>query len=130
MAYNKQEIAALLTPWTPETLAAAWIVWLRDPTHLQGKGLLVESHDDNGPHFCCLGGLCEMVGIPRSPTSGIHEGYDGSAGLLPGWLAAFMGMEDTVGSRDRGIDLVTMNDNGVPFPKIADAIATGAFCKI
>lgn len=45
-----------------------WIEWLNDPLHKQGKGRLRDFED----RYCCLGGLCEVLGYTAEPH---NEGY-------------------------------------------------------
>lgn len=99
-------------------LKAKWVAALRSGEYKQGTGRLRKPTAD-GQRFCCLGVLCEVVGIPRlddrdGGTAGYKCGLSGSDCLLP--------------MRVPGVDaysqgkLASMNDGGSTFYTIADYI--------
>jgi hypothetical protein len=95
-----------------------WIVALRSGVYLQGqKCLQSDSHK-----FCCLGVACDLYGKKNNlewyPGSNTYS-FMGSNKFLPttvcNWLEIAPDIQD---------DLISMNDNGVPFSKIADYLET------
>jgi hypothetical protein len=87
-------------------------------------------HDDYG--FCCLGVACEISGLGKWDRDELTKRwlYDasGDAGHgadLPELVMSYYGMRDSLGMLHhiRSTDaLYLLNDQGVPFPKIADII--------
>lgn len=94
-------------------LKAKWVEALRSGKYKQAQGKL-RTHE--GDAHCCLGVLCEVMGLePRGP------GY-----FMPDKALRTVGLNKSVpGLGSRGVTqayLITMNDSGAPFSEIADWI--------
>lgn len=104
-------------------IKARWIEALRSGDYEQALGSL---RPRNGG-FCCLGVLCDLYSeetdTPWTEYAGwfFMLGYDS---YLPDEVAKWAGCEDypriNILGESRG--LVSMNDSGTPFDKIADLI--------
>jgi hypothetical protein len=100
-------------------IKAKWIAALRSGKYKQGQDGL-----KSGDRFCCLGVLCEVMGIPEE-----HDEYEGEDAFLPisardaagidsdGTLPVEVEFKDS----DR-YSLVDLNDAGADFNFIADVI--------
>lgn len=101
---------------TPQ-LKAKWIEALRSGEYKQTTGIL--RYVDNGEEsFCCMGVLCEVVGVPRASV-----GYSFDGGLYE-----VAGLPASMLPRERQAHLVTMNDHEEKtFSEIADWIETHPF---
>lgn len=107
----------MMTP----ALKAEWCAALRSGRYTQGRGCL-RLKTDEGPRYCCLGVLCEVLGLPHQPYKGYEIPTDTNVqycGLtLPPAFAARLGIPS-----DERCCLVAMNDQmGCTFPEIADWI--------
>ena len=107
----------MMTP----ALKAEWCAALRSGRYLQGQWCLRLTTDE-GFRYCCLGVLCEVLGLPHRA----YKGYEISTevgprycGLtIPPVFAARLGIPG-----DKRCHLVEMNDRlGRTFPEIADWI--------
>jgi hypothetical protein len=74
----------------------AWLEALESGEYRQGFSCL--RYGDNKPYFCCLGVLCETMGIERRATTGeyVHGGF-GSNGYLPRGVPGLIGLRDSRG---------------------------------
>jgi hypothetical protein len=96
-------------------LKKLWIEALLSGKYKQGRSRLA-TPTETGIHYCCLGVLCEVAGIP----SQIHRGritYDGEHAVISDARAAEFGM-----TKDQRARLIDLNDTGSSFPAIADYI--------
>lgn len=107
-----------------QDVAKKWIKALRSGKYKQTKGVLRD--EINGkPAYCCLGVLCETLGMKARKHAGIPRFYYGRKvyGVLP--LSAFRltGMKSFNGYlRTEGITLTDLNDEGKSFKQIAKVI--------
>lgn len=111
-----------------------WAIWkpaLLEPTQKQVAGAL-ELLDEMGNTIgrCCLGVACAAFGIPKT-RSGSLMMYGNDVHYLPHELANRFKISDSGQFKPgevfeyQGVEhhsLVSMNDRGVPFAVIADAI--------
>ena len=118
---------------TQEEARREWIDALRSGKYPQGKNFL---HVQN--RWCCLGVACDLfaarLGIKRrmvGPTEIFDEGAFEEIELLPRPIVRLLGLVDNQGSHHRdGVDshtLISLNDDGLSFPEIADALETGDY---
>jgi hypothetical protein len=116
-------------------IAAEWKSRLRSGKIKQLKAALGNTAGER----CCLGVLCDMAveaGIIPPPNinataqgKGIILGYgtsgDWNSGTLPEIVKEWAGMRSSVGQWQwdyNSLSLTTLNDTGISFPEIADAI--------
>jgi hypothetical protein len=100
-------------------LKADWVMALRSGAYKQAPHVLRDGPDIN-PSYCCLGVLCNVMGST----------WDGGAPVLDGRMLSDQGDEllsndtlDQTGlSQSSQSELARMNDDGKPFPEIADYI--------
>jgi hypothetical protein len=116
----------------PPEIKSNWLTALRSGNYKQGSGYLHTESD----HYCCLGVLCEVMGLKGEFVPGSekrlkgHYVYDGSyPGALPQSVRDVTGLDDfgtlptTVRYRDTNCnDLANLNDNGATFLEIAGII--------
>lgn len=101
-----------------KALKKKWVAALRSGKYRQGRGKL-RTGTSHGGHakYCCLGVLCEVVGVHRIGDSFYEYEYDGSSYLLPlplrDKLMVYSDIQEV---------LVNMNDRGESFRTIADWI--------
>jgi hypothetical protein len=124
---------------TPEEIRREWVRRLREPDRKQGKRVLHRIATDEQ---CCLGVLCEVAfeagvvereeydGLEGGPVwqygkAGHDDVQELSAAILPRSVAEWA----NVGQRNpvitvagRNLAASAHNDDGIPFPMIADAI--------
>ena len=110
---------------------ATWTAALRSGEYKQGVGLLKQGHGVEVRH-CCLGVVCELVGLPSEPrVGGEHTSPDfvfvddGTAELavLPSAAMAWLGVTENHGVVFGLNDsLPSLNDNGSTFEELADRI--------
>jgi hypothetical protein len=99
-----------------QVLKAKWVEALRSGEYKQTRNYL---QDEYG--FCCLGVLCEVMGLENTEddildiTRYYYEG-DYNISLFPGNLGSDLEIDHDEGT------LVNMNDNGKTFSEIADWI--------
>ncbi len=109
-------------------LKAQWIAALRSGEYRQGEGKLRD-----GGNYCCLGVLCDIVdpGAWEDDTFFYDGRYVG--GSLPGSIALstlgeagpFPNVDGILPFEDRTnsvVSLAMLNDDGMPFDRIADII--------
>lgn len=118
-----------------QKIAKKWIKALRSGLYQQGSGFL----RDRDNHFCCLGVLCNLhaQAHPKIAATQLRPGfYLGQTGILPFDVMTWAGMQSNDGSafEPNGwqgrllvdgtgyFDLTEVNDDGLPFTKIADII--------
>lgn len=112
-----------------EDIKREWVENLLSGKYTQGAGVLRDRSD----RFCCLGVLCDMAvraGVIEPPVFiDCDEGfrYDGQSGLPSEVVVNWAGLPSENGVKwhdDEGVyfDLVTINDNGSSFAKIAEVI--------
>lgn len=127
---------------------AAWIETLRSGSYRQGTGALRISNANGPDKYCCMGVSCDMMpgGSWRPPHSDDALEYPLAPGMTPpvaGRAYSFMYDEQSAGAMppdpwyewifgvgsdsaqftDLTAELAGMNDVGVPFDRIADALA-------
>ncbi len=107
-----------------------WLEALESGNYKQGRGCL------NGPNgFCCLGVLCEVMGLEHEPIAGVdgpmaHYKYEGShsGGYVPLAAVPATGLNGSAGSFKQAVlhgglawdCLTSLNDTvGLSFPEIA-----------
>lgn len=123
-------------------IKATWVEALRSGKFKQGQGLLIIEEENDCPSFyhCCLGVLCEVMGIPRDNDDRTEESLvDGflftakpgvqrhMSDLLDGDLLNILGI-----THNQQDTLTHMNDGGadntgakpMTFAEIADWIET------
>lgn len=110
-----------------------WLAELRSGERKQAIGglhLLNDAGETDGQ--CCLGVACELAFdaglLSRRVSSGNTYAYyplrdiaDYNSGKLPHFLAQELGLH-TPYAHFNHTSLTSMNDNGIPFPVIADTI--------
>lgn len=114
------------------TIKAQWLEALRSGKYKQGKGALHNKSDDS---YCCLGVLCEVMGVPEFHGDGDRESSefinfgtidDFSSTSLPYQVRRVAGLLDGYGcfAGPMGEDesLAHMNDTGASFEEIAKII--------
>lgn len=102
-----------------------WVEALRSGKYEQGKGQLVKDGK-----YCCLGVLCEVIGMKKSKgTNHAFTYYGDEYQLAPYTALRAVGLNDQHGSYDytdegldEGIALTERNDAGESFDEIADII--------
>jgi hypothetical protein len=123
-----------------------WIAALRSGEYKQTTGVLARMHysspDGSQLHHCCLGVLCEVVGLKREPTPwniNIHQYFTGHheeegwpeavETTLPDALAKSLGFPQAEHGTDGDgwlpesrVSLAQLNDDGSTFDEIADLI--------
>lgn len=129
----------MTNPTLDEHVKQAWINALRSGEYRQGRSRLAKRTKKGNFKFCCLGVLCDVVGVKGEPnqiTDEIEFGFDGETMTLPDLVWKGLGLTDPdidipVGqTRDMAerqltvssVSLATLNDDGFTFPQIADLI--------
>jgi hypothetical protein len=110
------------------TLISMWVAALRSGGYKQGKTYLKSVNRESGDvEYCCLGVLCEIMGVPQRKSLDpaeyiIFENY--SCSQLPEEVVAELGMYGTMGETKLydGNSLAMANDMGRSFKEIADMI--------
>jgi hypothetical protein len=112
---------------------ALWIDALRSGEYVQGVDYLRNMYNE----YCCLGVLCDLAikdGVDvewagaredRAYMAWDRVSGERSRGALPPIVANWAGLTpwgNDVSAPQAALDLAGMNDNGVPFLEIADAI--------
>lgn len=125
-------------------IKAKWVAALRSGQFKQGKHVL-HNTDDNS--FCCLGVLCEINGLKKSPTTAVINSETGekvncssyeyesveyqfattNERVLPRAALVKLGLEDHEKFQNPNIaeyekSLAELNDSGHSFEQIADII--------
>lgn len=113
-------------------IAAEWAEYLKANADRQGRWSLQQA---NGK-LCCLGALCELA-IKNGVEIQVHlntthntVSYNGHPTHLPPEVAEWAEMKSTYGELNSIItfenvnlySLMSLNDNGMPWPQIADII--------
>lgn len=116
---------------------AKWVAALRSGKFEQGRTALAFQTDDGATQYCCLGVLCEVLGVDKQPTR-----IDGRYGFfvaedrprerhyLPPAVAQAAGLDSTdpeVNESCNGrnpVSLSYLNDKGYTFEQIAQLIET------
>ncbi len=97
-----------------------WVNALRSGVYHQGKNYLCQDNK-----YCCLGVLCEVLEI-KSEISLDYPGEQVKSYLFDGWKSQCVIPQDLgmkiglIGTESN--KLISMNDGGAPFSKIADYI--------
>lgn len=111
-----------------------WVEALRSGKYQQGRQFLAEAEEEEGiVKYCCLGVLCEVMGIERSLQDSRYYVYGGgpsggrSCYYLPAEAVEQAGFteqnpEVLVEISGRRDGLANLNDQGLSFNKIADII--------
>lgn len=97
-----------------------WIEALRSGRYEQGRSALCDSG-----RYCCLGVGCEVLEVEKNqrPYSNlIRFGKQDRADFAPTELMDLLGLRYSSGTGKDGRDLADMNDRGLSFSEIADAI--------
>ncbi len=111
-----------------------WVEALRSGKYQQGSGYLLK--DDK---YCCLGVLCELAVEDRiiSKDTEVERNIDSEKSIITlfgdnsEWRTAFLPkkvanwsclFETNFNYNGTNKDLITLNDDGVPFTTIADLI--------
>lgn len=103
-----------------------WVAALRSGKYKQGRQLLRNLEEDS---WCCLGVLCDLAikdGLNLKVEVGRGEwtkgaSYNGRSSFLPWEVIEWAGLDSSIPGIER-TNLVEMNDGGVDFTEIADAI--------
>lgn len=106
-----------------------WIAALRSGKYVQGRQRLKTVPGTTGvAEHCCLGVLCEVLGMKSRPNLGpgniVHTFGRGSCTYLPPTVVRKAGMKTSIGYVNTSVDLVALNDNGTSFEEIANLIET------
>jgi len=107
----------------PES-AKRWVEALRSGKYKQGKRALATECDGSVRH-CCLGVLCELAvadGVIAPPT--LNSGrrvYDTEEAYLPPAVRVWCGVQSRT-AIIYGKSLAELNDSGITFGEISDAI--------
>lgn len=106
---------------TPEQNAIVdkWVAALRSGEYKQGKGILKEEVDGEVRH-CCLGLLCEVLGVDNR-RDGNFWVFDDRSRVLPEIASRECGLQSCDGDCAWG-PLTELNDTGSTFAQIADII--------
>jgi hypothetical protein len=104
-------------------LRKKWVDALRSGDYKQGKHYL-RSGDDS---FCCLGVLCDIMGLPTSKQDGQGPyAYESKGGNYTAYLSPTIieqvGLNNVTGRINTGASLANMNDAGSSFEDIAAVI--------
>jgi len=114
-----------MTQWTREEQAEhrrLWVEALRSGKYQQAQGQLREGVNS----FCCLGVACEISGLDMWKGEAVPF-YLGDNRMLPGPVRDWLGLNGKLGSygpAKQRLYLADHNDAGMPFPQIADIIAS------
>lgn len=108
-------------------VAKKWVKALRSGKYEQGRGYLRE-----GDTWCCLGVLCDVLGMKGRTSGDVYTFGKYSYENLPPKAVKLAGMCSNAGIPTDGarislghvpsFSLADANDRGVTFPKIADYI--------
>lgn len=97
-----------------------WIKALRSGKYKQTQSVLVAVDRDGTESYCCLGVACMIL---KAPRTGSHETeFRGETYVLPNHERKLLGLVDDGGIIDSGPSLITRNDNGWSFHRIADFV--------
>ena len=106
-------------------LQREWVEALESGKYKQGDQYLCV-----GDRYCCLGVACELAGVEKTVIHGITR-FDGWSTVLPNDVMREYGFKGDTGPNgeyfkgDTGEEyrsLASMNDNGMTFQEIADAV--------
>jgi hypothetical protein len=109
-------------------LRRKWVAALKSGDYHQGKGVLKKRITVDGePNYCCLGVLCEVMGIPNDFDGlvGSFTFADGSISCLSEKTRDAVGLKTAWGTfsdDNPGDSLAHCNDAGLTFVEIADII--------
>lgn len=112
------------------TIKAQWLEALRSGKYKQGKGALHNKSDDS---YCCLGVLCEVMGVPKYALEGdehshfTHYGVEGdfTSCSLPMSVSHASGLTcygQFLDENGEDESLAHLNDKGATFDQIAAII--------
>ncbi len=107
-------------------IAEKWVAALRSGEYTQGYGGLKQYRDGVARH-CCLGVLCEVLGILEEPSSvPEHVKFDDNTAYISEKVKRLVGLSTHDGelSINPYNSLVYMNDHGATFEEIATVIET------
>lgn len=106
-----------------EEVKRQWVNALRSGKYIQGEGKLKQKMDD-GVVYCCLGVLCEIVGVPYITTKGFYEYiFDGASFSTSSMTNVYFADDDRSLPIEVQNVLTDMNDHGdKDFNQIADWI--------
>jgi len=102
-------------------IKAQWVEALESSRYAQGQGRLCTIDADTGKlKFCCLGVLCEVLGVERDEDGS----YGGQVHLLPKSVADAAGLTDSPIVQRNGFNMsiASVNDEGTSFAEIAKII--------
>lgn len=99
-----------------------WIEALRSGEYKQGKYRLVNERG-TPTKFCCLGVLTNLY-VEATGDADVWERRDNTLDYAVQRWAGLIGPNPWLGPLDNaeGSSAIDLNDNGVPFPEIADLI--------
>jgi hypothetical protein len=98
-----------------------WVAALRSGDYRQGRGAL-KTKFGGMAEYCCLGVLCEVLGIEGGENDAYLYSFEGHVGNLPTSVRNKVGLRDAYGSFNHGDSLAGWNDTGRSFSEIADII--------
>lgn len=109
-----------------KSIAMKWADYLEQKGLKQAVGVL----DDGDGGKCCLGHLCDMLGVKRrvtmlydAPVVVYGKKNDNSRRILPSYVMYRTGIRTNRGDlKGEPRCLAELNDNGVPLKKIAGII--------
>ena len=113
-----------------QEIAKQWVEALRSGKYKQGKGQLMAVVSENEKEYCCLGVLCDLSGVGEWVfEKGCIPEYVTATGNIIGLYSVdvieWAGMKSTIGKLyydEIDTCLAIINDEGVPFSKIAEII--------
>ncbi len=102
-------------------LRTKWIEALRNGEYSQGMGALERRYPSGKVRHCCLGVLCRIAGVPEGEKIANLDcdlvAYDGLNATLTKNLREQFGLD-----QEKLTMLISMNDSGLDFPRIAEYI--------
>ena len=110
---------------------ATWTAALRSGEYKQGVGMLKQRGQEGEPLHCCLGVVCELVGLPSEPLESAPASPDfvfvddeiREMGVLPPSAMAWLGVTENHGiTFNPKESLPSLNDRGSTFEELADRI--------
>jgi len=116
---------------TRKEVVRAWVRALESGEYKQGREYLCQVLNyEYELRYCCLGVLCEVIGVPKKTRVNIVIfGYENeeNSDWLPETVSSFLGLDSASALTllDDRYSLAEMNDDGASFEDIADVIRQG-----
>lgn len=106
-----------------QAVKTEWVKALRSGEYKQGKGRLMLKDAEGNTTFCCLGVLCNILGMKANPAGMYRDktqysfGHTYNASYPTTEVMSLVGL-----THDQARLLAIMNDDGNSFKAIADYI--------